>query len=156
MIPKTIVEHVKMRARALGVSIEEYLLELISQNLNPEDKAKEYSKVAIELIKQAKEELRKDNLRQASEKIWGAAALSIKAHAYLREGKRLSSHRELWKYKDEVVKELGEWVRNAWAHASSMHVCFYEGWCTKRDVEASLKSVEKLVKATAEIVLKQE
>ena len=30
MIPKTIAEHVKMRARALGVSIEEYLLELIS------------------------------------------------------------------------------------------------------------------------------
>jgi len=43
--------------------------------------------------------------------------------------------------------EIGDWVDSAWNQANSMHICFYEGWCKKRHVEAALKSVEKLVRA---------
>ena len=153
-LPRTIVEHAKREAKRLGISLEEYLLELISSDMDPKDKAVEYIKVAEELLEQAEEELRRGGLRQAAEKTWGAAALSIKAYAYWKEGKRLVSHEELWRYKERVSKELGEWVRDAWMMASSMHTCFYEGWCTQKDVEVAYKHVKKLVKEIEERIRK--
>lgn len=45
-----------------------------------------------------------------------------------------------------MSKEIGEWVREVWMMASSMHICFYEGWCIGRDIEVTYKHVEKLVK----------
>ena len=82
----------------------------------------------------------------------GATVLVVKAYAYWREGKRLSSHSELWRYKDKVAEELGEWVKDAWSNAVHMHVCFYEGWCTRGDVEIALKRAEKLVKEVSKII----
>ncbi|WP_460025941.1 PaREP1 family protein [Infirmifilum sp. SLHALR2] len=78
--------------------------------------------------------------------------MAIKAHALARGGRRLESHRDLWLYKDEVARELGEWVRTAFLKADSMHRNFYEGLATKEDVEDSLREVEKLVSAISERV----
>ena len=92
-------------------------------------------------------------MRQAAEKAWGAAALAVKAYAMWREERRLASHGELWRYTEVLVKELGEWVSDAWAQAAAMHVCFYEGWCTPRHVEEALKRIERLVGRVAAEVL---
>jgi len=81
--------------------------------------------------------------------VWSAAALAVKAYALWREGKRLSSHSELWGYKRKLEEELGGWVYETWAIAQSMHTCFYEGWCTKEDVGKALEPIEKLVGETA-------
>lgn len=89
-------------------------------------------------------------MRQASEKIWGSCALAIKAHALAKKGILLKSHKELWIYKDEVAKELGDWIRGAFRQADSMHKNFYENLATKRDVEDVLKEVERLVKVISE------
>ena len=37
----------------------------------------------------------------------------MKAYAYWREGKRLASHGELWRYVDVLTEELGGWVHDA-------------------------------------------
>ena len=42
---------------------------------------------------EVQEELGKGNVRQAVERFWGAAAFAIKAYAYWRESKHLTSHR---------------------------------------------------------------
>jgi len=149
ILPKTITERIKREAERRGVSIEEYVVELLSRDLNPEDRAREYVKVSLELLVQAKEELARDNIRQAAEKTWGAVALAIKAYAYWRDKRRLKNHRDLWEYKDKVVSELGEWVGKVFREAGGLHVCFYEGWCTRRDVEAVIPEAEKLVKEIA-------
>ncbi|MCE4623752.1 MAG: PaREP1 family protein [Caldisphaeraceae archaeon] len=36
-------------------------------------------------------------------------------------------------------------VSDAWAQATAMHVCFYEGWCSREDVEEAIKRIERLV-----------
>lgn len=144
-----IAERVREEAVKLGVSVDEYLVELLSQNLDPRDRAKEYINAAEELLGETREELEKNNVRQAAEKLWGAAALAVKAYALWREGKRLSSHGELWEYKRVMEKELGKWVYGTWAIAQSMHVCFYEGWCVKEDIENALEEIEKLVREVA-------
>jgi len=45
--------------------------------------------------------------------------------------------------------ELGEWIHDAWANAAEMHICFYEGWCTGKDVGTAYKRVERLVREVA-------
>lgn len=145
-LPSTILKILKEKASRYGVSIEEYFFDILLNDCNPGESAKEYIKGTKELINQAKEEIKKGNLRQASEKIQSSCALAIKAHALAKKGILLKSHKELWIYKDEVAKELGDWIRGVFRQADSMHKNFYENLATKKDVEDVLKEVERLVR----------
>ena len=151
ILPRAIVEELEKRARALGISIDEYIFDLVLKEMNSERSSIKYLEGAEELLKQASEEVKRGNLRQASKKIWGACALAIKAHALAKKGIKLESHRDLWIYKNEVAKELGDWVRAVFRQADSIHKNFYENQATKEDIEDTLREVEKLVKATKEI-----
>ncbi|MCD6278231.1 MAG: hypothetical protein J7J11_00960, partial [Desulfurococcales archaeon] len=71
-----------------------------------------------------------------------------------KEGKRLSSHGELWEYKRIMSKELGRWVSNAFYAGQSMHVCFYEGWCAREDIEEAIEQVEKMTREAASRIKK--
>ncbi len=117
---------------------EEYLIELVIRGLDPPERARE--------------ELNKGDLRQAAEKLWGATALAVKAYAAWREGRRPASHRELWEYKERLAADLGEWSRGAWYAGHAMHTCFYEGWCTSKDVEAALRLIHKLIQEIEALV----
>jgi len=139
-------------AKRLGFSVDEYLVEVLSQGLDPKNRAREYVEAAEELLGEAREELEKGNVRQAAEKLWGAAALAIKAFALWKEGRRLTSHGELGEWKRRLEGELGEWVHDSWMSAAGMHVCFYEGWCAERDVIAAMKRIEKLVNEATSLV----
>jgi hypothetical protein len=108
------------------------------------------------MLEQAKKELGSGDLRQASEKIWGAAALAVKAHAYARERRRLASHSELWQHNSRIVEELGDWVNDAWNAANAMHINFYEGWADARSVERALGWVERFVEALHHAIGEQE
>jgi len=144
-LPRSVAEVIEKEARKAGLGLEEFVLELVLQSLDPRDRVREYVEVAEELLEEAREELSKGDVRQAAEKVWGAAALTVKAYAEHREGRRLVSHGELWEYARKIVKELGPWVREAWYASHAMHTCFYEGWCVKEDVEEALKRVGELV-----------
>ena len=150
-----LAKRVREEAGRLGVSVEEYLVEVLSQGLDPRDRALGYVEAAEDLLEEARKEMEKGNVRQAAEKLWGASALTVKAYAYWRDGKRLTSHGELWEYKRRLEDELGEWVSDAWAQASAMHTCFYEGWCAKKDIVTAEKRVEKLVKEVASLIRRE-
>ncbi len=134
----------QVRIDDMGV-VDELAIELLTQDVDPKTKVKDYVEASMELLRQASIEVDKGDIRQASEKIWGAIALSVKAYALWRDGRRLSSHRELWEYKDVIAQELGGWVREVFREASTLHICFYEGWCTRQDVVDVLGKVRKLV-----------
>ena len=144
-MPEVIIKELRRRARGVGVSIEEYLFDVLMSDKDPIECAGEYLEGAEELVKEAQRELEEGDLRQASKKIWGACALAIKAHALAKRGMRLEFHRDLWEYKNEVARELGEWVRAVFRQADSMHKNFYEDVATREDVEDTLRDVEKLV-----------
>ena len=149
-LPRGLAEKLEREARRQGHSLEEYVLDLLMRDLDPEEQAHSYIEAARSLLQQAWEELARGDVRQAAEKAWGAAALAIKAYAAWREGIRLRSHGELWDHMRKLAGELGSWVRTAWMYATGMHVCFYEGWCSREDVEDALRHVEKLVDAIEE------
>ncbi len=97
------------------------------------------------MLDHVKKELERADARQLAEKVGGAAALAVKAYAYWRERRRLTSHGELWEYVEKLVRELGDWVLDAWNAGNAMHTCFYEGWCGKWHVKEALRRVERLV-----------
>ena len=146
-LPRIIIEELKRKADEVGISIDEYLFDIIVRDSDPNMAVEKYLKGAQQLIEQAEEEIKKENLRQASEKVWDACALAVKAHALAKKGARLESHRDLWVYKNEIAKEIGDWVRIVFKLADSMHKNFYENLATREDVEDVLKEVKKLVKS---------
>jgi len=151
-IPRRVAERLKREAKRAGQTLEEYMLDLLLQDLDPPERAREYIEAARSLLVQARGELERGDARQAAEKAWGAAALAVKAYASWRDGRRLSSHGELWEYKRIMARELGSWVSDAWYAAQSMHVCFYEGWCTREDVEEALARIERLVREVERLI----
>ncbi|RLG74959.1 MAG: hypothetical protein DRO14_05145 [Thermoprotei archaeon] len=144
-LPRNIIERLCEEARKLGLSLEEYILELVLQSLDSFERVREYINAAKNLLDQTRKELEKGDIRRAAEKIWGATALAVKAYAEWKEGRRLVSHRDLWEYKRKIEKELGEWVYDSWMAANGMRTCFYEGWCSREDVEEALKRVSRLI-----------
>ncbi len=153
-VPSNVVEKLRQDAEKRGLTLDEYLVELALQNMDPPQRAVEYINAAKELLEQAKQELEKGSVRQAAEKAWGATALAIKAYAAWREGRRLASHGELWEYEKIMVRELGEWIHDSWMSGQGMHVCFYEGWCDREHVEEALKRIERLVTEVAKRILR--
>lgn len=149
-LPPSLAKKILEEARKRGVTIEEYIVDFLTRDFDPSDRAREYVEVALYLLDRAREELKRGDVRQAAEKTWGAAALAVKAYAMWKDGRRLTSHGELWDYESLIEGELGEWVYDAWMAANGMHTCFYEGWCKESHVETAIKHVEGLVKTVAQ------
>ena len=104
-----------------------------------------YARQSRLFLRQAREELAQDDLRQASEKGWGAAAQIVKAAAEQR-GLDHRGHAELF----AVVRHLHSESRDAslrlqFQIATGLHTNFYEGWLDHDDVAGSLNIVSQFV-----------
>ena len=98
-----------------------------------------------ELLQQANREFNAGDLRQASEKGWGAVAQMIKAIAAHR-GWEHDSHFLLRRAVARLVEETGDdQIFNLFGVASSLHVNFYENWAPHREVEAGLRDMERFL-----------
>ena len=115
------------------MSISEYLAEIAVEGLDPLDAALSYIEGAKDLLRQARIEFERGDLRQVSEKVGGVCALAIKAHALRSRGRRIKNYAEMRAYKNEVARELGDWVRTVFSQADSMHKNFYENLATRED-----------------------
>jgi HEPN domain-containing protein len=145
-VPKGLYERLRKAAETQGLPVEGYVLGLIAESVDPTNLPESYREASEELMRQAREELAKGDLRQASEKAWGAAALMLKSLAHRRDGLRFSSHGELWEYVGRLAKETGDReLGRLWRSVTSMHVNFYEGWATRTHVEEVVRDAEELV-----------
>ena len=97
------------------------------------------------LLAQAHAELATGDVRQASEKGWGAAAQIVKAVAEQR-GWQHRGHRELFAAVDRLGTELGDPdVQRFFSVASALHVNFYEDWRSAEAVTVSLDDVARFI-----------
>ena len=104
-----------------------------------------YVETGHEFLARAQTYLAEDDLQQASEKGWGAAAQMVKAVAESR-GWRHGSHRDLYVTIGRLFDETGDAeVKSAFNAASTLHQNFYEGWLPREIVESNLSSVAELV-----------
>ena len=97
------------------------------------------------LLAQARAELVTGEVRQASEKEWGAAAQIVNAVAEQR-GWQHRGHRELFTAVDRLGTELGDpAVQRFFSVATALHVNFYEDWRSAEAVTVSLDDVARFI-----------
>ena len=107
--------------------------------------AQRYHDTGLEFLAGARAHLAEDDLRQASEKAWGAAAQMVKAAAEER-GWSHNSHHELYAVINRLAGDIGDpQLRDLFATAGSLHANFYEGWMPREMVESSLGRVAEFV-----------
>jgi hypothetical protein len=96
------------KAERTGYLPEELGVELLRQSLDeeldPDELVDQYAALSEKYLAKGKELLEKDDPVQASEKLWGAPALTIKMVAAKR-GLKLERHGSLWEFVDEIAKE---------------------------------------------------
>ena len=104
-----------------------------------------YQQAAWELLEQGMNELAAGDVRQASEKGWGAASQMVKAIAETR-GWQHRSHVALFSAIDRIASETGQpEIRRLFDVASSLHVNFYENWKSAENVHGGLEDVRHLL-----------
>lgn len=105
----------------------------------PENK---YAAMSQEYMVRAEDYLRQGDLKQASEKSWGAAACALKSIAEQR-GWHHQSHSLLHDIANQVVDELGRPdLHDMFVHAKSMHQNFYENWEPEEGVEYAVGRIK--------------
>ena len=107
--------------------------------------AEEHAATSRKLLARAEESVALDDLLQASEKGWGAAAHMVKAIAQ-RKGWRHDGHRELYLAVNRLAEVLGDrQIRVLFNSASALHSNFYENWMPKEMLEDSLAQVREFL-----------
>ena len=97
------------------------------------------------LLAQARSELDAGDLRQASEKGWGAAAQIVKAVAQAR-GWQHRHHARLTEAAETLAAETGDDdIADGFAIANALHVNFYEDAMRPRTVRRHLSQIEGLM-----------
>ena len=149
ILPKRLEEKIRQKAEEGGELTEELVVELLQQSLgeelDPGELVEHYEALGDFFLQDAKELLSQRNRVQASEKLWGAAALTLKAIAAKRELK-LEKHGSLWTFLNTLAQENKdkEFVR-LFNTANALHRNFYEDEMPIEAVEISAGDIERLI-----------
>ena len=104
-----------------------------------------HTETSAEFLTRAQGYLADDDLLQASEKGWGAAAQIVKAVAETR-GWSHSGHRQLHQTVERLVAETGQAeLRTLFNTANTLHANFYDGFLSATAISADLEAVERFV-----------
>ena len=110
-----------------------------------------YRSAASLLLEQAHQELANGDIRQASEKGWGAAAQAVKAVS-LDRGWPHNSHGALFSAVRRLARETdNDELDRLFGVANSLHRNFYEDWLPADTVRTRLVDVVQLVALMAEV-----
>ena len=102
-----------------------------------------YTDMSREYMARAEDYLRQGDLKQASEKSWGAAACALKSIAEQR-GWLHQSHALLYDISNQVADELEHSnLREMFEFAKSMHQNFYENWEQEEGVEYAVGRIRE-------------
>ena len=102
-----------------------------------------YTDMSREYMARAEDYLRQGDLKQASEKSWGAAACALKSIAEQR-GWLHQSHARLYDVSNQVADELEHSnLRDLFEFAKSMHQNFYENWEQEEGVEYAVGRIKE-------------
>ena len=149
ILPQKLGLKLREKAKEMGYLPEELGVTLLSRSLNeeldPEGLVEHYQSLSEKYLGEARELLKKGDLVQASEKFWGATALTIKMLAAKR-GLKLDEHGSLWAFVSTLSRTSGdEELVRFFGEVNALHRNFYENEMDKDAVEIIARDVEKLI-----------
>jgi len=117
----------------------------LNEELDPEELVEHYQALSEKYLAEAKGFLSRGDLVQTSEKLWGAAALTIKMVA-AKKGLKLERHGSLWDFVSKLSKESGDSDIIRYFHvANSLHRNFYENQMNQEAMGIAEEDVEQLL-----------
>ena len=128
--------------------MEEFLLELLAERLDPPQRVEIYLKLHERYLQEAEQLYAKGDLPQAGEKYWGAVTVLLNAIAE-RRGLPHYSHRDYAELIETLYEETKDRDLVVWfSLAERLHANFYRNLMEREGFdlhkEAVLKLVEKL------------
>ena len=110
-----------------------------------------YRSAANTLYDQAEIELAAGDLRQASEKFWGAAAQAMKSVAE-RHGWEHKSHADAYGVVNNLTRLTGDRRIRSWFNSADvLHSNFYEDWMDEEDVRELSGDIRQLIDRLDEV-----
>ena len=107
-----------------------------------------YTSTSREFLTKAYEALEQDDLAQASEKGWGAAAQMVKAVAERKGWQHNPPQADAYLFQTvrHLVEETGDTQLNILFHvANSLHSNFYENWLPAEMVQSGLDNIREFI-----------
>lgn len=152
-MPKDVAEVVKAVAQRRGKSVEQLLVDAVLRELDPQERAGVYLRLAEKYLAEAEELYARGDLVQAGEKYWGAVVALLSAVAEKR-GMPHYTHRDLWEVVEALVEETGDpEYSTLFSIAEKLHANFYHNFLKKpsfdRHREGALRLVEMLKRLAA-------
>ena len=148
-LPQRLSRKLKEKAEENDLLPEELAVEILFKGLgeesDPEELVEHYQALSEKYLDEAKEFLKKGDLVQTSEKMWGATALAIKMVAAER-GLKLEKHGSLWGFITRLSEETeDEELIALFGEANALHRNFYENEMDQKAVEVIARNVEGLI-----------
>ena len=111
-----------------------------------------YETVSRHHLKNAEEAIERGDYLQASEKLWGSAAVMVKAIAESR-GWEHNGHASLYRVVRRLADETGDdRLSSLFRIAGQLHVNFYENLLPPEDVVQASGEVKELLKKLEDLV----
>ena len=111
-----------------------------------ESTSEKHTRLALQLLDDAKREIAAGDLVQGSEKLWGATSQALKAYCASR-GLPHSKYAHRRRAAFELAVELNNpFVRITFGIAESCHANFYNDWMEQEHLDGYLPDIEELVK----------
>lgn len=141
-----------LRKAAGGRDVEEYLLSLVAEKLDPPGRVEVYLMLFERYFREAEEFYAKGDLVQAGEKYGGAVTALLNAIAE-RRGLPHYSHRDYAVLIERLYEEVGdEELLKGFALAERLHANFYHNFVERRSFEVHRREVLKLVERLKKLV----
>jgi len=149
ILPQKLVVKLRDKAEESDSVPDELAIEIIfkglGEELDPEDLVEQYQTLSEKYFNDGKELLKEGDLVKASEKLWGAAALTVKMVAAKR-GLKLEQHGSMWAFVSEISREKKDrGIIRLFYSANALHRNFYENEMTEEMVGIAVEDVEKLI-----------
>ena len=140
-LPDSVIELLEEEPRRRGLPIEYIIIEKVMNNTSSLDRASAYERLCDKYLKEAEELEKKDDLVQASEKLWSAVATCIAAIAELR-GWEHYKHRHLAEIIERLAHEENDpELADLFANAERLHANFYHNFLRKATYNIYAKKV---------------
>ncbi|RLE54893.1 MAG: PaREP1/PaREP8 domain-contain protein [Thermoprotei archaeon] len=144
-VPDVVYEVLARKAKYLGRTVVDVIVDSVISNLDPESRVEVYLKLHDKYLSDAEDLYRRGDLTQASEKYWGAVYAILSAIA---ESGGLPHFRH--GHFEELIELLSEELNDRelpklFASAERLHANFYHGFLRKFGFEIHREDVLKLV-----------
>ncbi len=112
---------------------------------SPASQTDKHTRLALQLLDDAKREIADGDLVQGSEKLWGATSQALKAYCAshrMPHGKYAQRRHAVFQLADQLENPF---VRATFGVAQSCHSNFYNDWMEQEDLDGYLPDIESLV-----------